>query len=253
MRGFGTPASARASMIVALAIAGLASTSQAATKHQTPPPGKLPFLYNTTGFVNVQAAPGSVTGPTLLQYEGVTGATFTPGSANPIQLGQFVVPSSTATNGQSTTYDHTPFVIQVRAPEFDKTTTVPILDRAFPSLGRKLDLKSVNESSLLIRGQLNGTVSPTGLSQVIATVNSIRPGGLEAQTQDHVTHYSFPVRFADLKLPPSWTMSTTTQPSPLAASETFTPTPAPAPEPSTIAIFATALGVGVLARRRASR
>ena len=90
MRGFGIPASARAPMIVALAIAGLASTSQAATKHQNPPPGKLPFLYNTTGMVNVQAAPGSVTGPALLQYEGVTGATFMPGSGIPIQLGQLL-------------------------------------------------------------------------------------------------------------------------------------------------------------------
>ena len=78
MRGFGIPAAARASMVVGLAIAGLASTSQAAAKHQNPPPGKLPFLYNTTGLVNVQGAPNSVNGPALLQYQGVTGATFTP-------------------------------------------------------------------------------------------------------------------------------------------------------------------------------
>jgi hypothetical protein len=249
MRGFGILGAARASMMLALAIAGLASTSRAATKHQNPPPGKAPFLYNTTGLVNYQAAPSSVTGPALLQYQGVTGATFTPGI--PIQLGQFVVPASTATNGQATTYDNTPFVIQLRAPEFDKTSSVPLLDKAFPKLGRQLSLKTVNESSLLIRGELNGTVSPTGLSQVVATVNSIQPGGLELKTQDHVTHYSFPVRFADLKLPPSWTMSATPQPSPLAAAQTFTP--APAPEPSTIAIFATALGGVVLARRRTSR
>jgi hypothetical protein len=240
-------------MALALAIAGLAPTSQAATKHQEPP-GKLPFHYDTTGLVNLQAAPTSVTGPAVLQYQGVTGATFTPGSGDPIQLGQFVVPASTNTNGQATTYDHTPFEIQVHAPEFDKTSTVPVLDKAFPKLGRKLSLKTVNESSLLIRGQLNGTVSPTGLSHVVATVNSIRPGGLEATTQDHITHYSFPVRFADLKLPPSWTMSTvTTQPSPLAASQIFPPTPTPAPEPSTIALFAAILGGIALARRRASR
>ena len=98
MRGFGIPAAARASMALALAIAGLASTSQAATKHQNPPPGKLPFLYNTTGLVEVQATPSTVTGPAILQYQGVTGATFTPGSGIPIQLGQFVVPASAATD-----------------------------------------------------------------------------------------------------------------------------------------------------------
>jgi len=248
MRGFGIPAAARASMVLALAVA----PARAATQHNESSVRR-PFNYHTTGIVGIHAAPNSVHGPAVLQYQGVAGSTYLPGAGQPIDLGQFVVPPGTVTNGQATTYDHTPFAVQVRAPEFDKTSSVPLLDKAFPKLGNKLGLKTVTESSLLIRGQLNGTVSPAGQSDVTATINTVRPGGLEKQTQDHVTRYAFPIRFGDLTLPPSWMMSSMTPGMAAASAELLTPAPTAAPEPSTLALFGAILGGLALARRRNSR
>ena len=159
-----------------------------------------------------------------------------------------------------------------------------MLDRAFPSLGRSFHLKTNTVNSLLITGVLNGTVSGTGASGVAATVESVKLGGLQAHTQDHITKYTFPIRFAQLKLPPSWTIGSSVVPNtpanaaliPAAYQPTATATPpagaavpaaaaemlaapgvllepTPTPEPSTIVIFAVALGGLAVARRRAAR
>ncbi len=265
MRGSKLDAAARAAA-VALAIGSVFSpiSARGATKHHvtTPPPSTASFAYNTTGAVEIQAAPASVAGPALLQFQGVTNGIYTPASGQPIQLGEFVLPASATTNGLPTTYTGTPFVVEIKAPEFDKTSQVPLLGKAFPKLGNSLHLKSVTLNSLLLRGHLDGTVSPAGQSNVVATVDSIKLGGLEAHTMDHVTRYTFPIRFGALKLPPSWAMSptqaTNTARTPTtAAAQMLAPSPAaevlsptPTPEPSTLVVFAVALGGLALARRR---
>jgi len=277
MRGYRFPTAARASAL-ALAIASAASPglAVAATKHHTPTTAPSSFEYDTTGSVKAEAAPVSVAGPAVLQFQGVTKGTYAPGSGQAINLGQFVVSPSTASPGVATTYTNTPFEIQVRAPEFDKTSSIPLLSKALPKLGRSLHLKTVTMNSLLIDGHLTGTVDTSGRADVTARVDSVKLGGIQAHTQDHITRYTFPIRFNQLKLPTSWSMSalapnptlaTTPLPAqsyaspaaavvqPAPAAEMLAPgptTPTPTPEPSTFAIFAVALGGLALARRRAT-
>ncbi len=249
MRGFNSLATARApGLALALAIGWAPAIASAA---RSPAP---PFAYNTSGSVDVRSAPGSVVGPAVLQYEGVGGATFAPSSGQTFDLGRFVPLPGAGADGQTTTFTDTPFEVQVRAPELDRTTRVPVLDRLFPSFGRRLGLKTQTENSLLIRGDLNGKVGPDGKADLAETVTSIRPGGHDLQTQDHVTHYTFPIRLADLKLPASWKMAVMTAPGrrPPAA-EILVSDPTPTPEPSTIVIFAAALGGLALSRRRRPR
>ncbi|WP_435009004.1 PEP-CTERM sorting domain-containing protein [Tundrisphaera lichenicola] len=242
MRGFGiSQAISRAPMALALAIAGLSSTAQAATQ-QNAAAIRRPLIYNTTGVINYKAGQGTIEGPSVLQFQGVSHASYTPKSGETIQLGQFVIPATAVPTGQVTTYDHTPFTIEVRAPQFDKTSTVPLLHQILPKFGSRLGTKTVTEASLLIRGELNGTVSPTGESNVIATIKALKPGGMGGSTQDHLTRYSFPIRFGDLKLPPEKTLT------PPVAAQTILPTPAP--EPSTIALFTAIFGGMALARRQ---
>ena len=261
MRGCGTIAAARASLL-AVAIGSLWSPGVAlsATKHSAPSP-KLPFAYNTSGVVSVGADPGSVSGPAVLQFQGVTGASFDPRTGQPINLGQFVVTPSSLATGQATSFAGTPFEVEIRAPEFNKSSSVPVLDKLLPTFGKKLSLKTVTENSLLLKGHLDGTVGANGRANVTATVDSVKLGSLHAQTQDHVTHYAFPIRYSQLKLPSSWVMAATTIPSKVPATAGIAPAPAaqmfavatsptPTPEPSTILLFATAFGGLILARRR---
>ncbi len=281
MRGCGTLLAARASFL-AFVVGSLWAPGVAfsATKHPAPNP-KLPFAYDTSGIVNIGADPASVSGPAVLQFQGVTNASFDPLLKTPqvINLGQFVVEPSTLIAGQATTYSDTPFEVQVQTPEFNKTNTVPVLDKIFPTFGKQLDLKTVIENSLLLKGHLDGTVGANGQVNIVATVDSIKLGSINSASQDNVTHYAFPIRFSQFNLPPSWVLSatstsvTTSSPStapntittssttiPATTTTTIAPAPAaemliatsvtPTPEPSTIAFFAVALGGLVLGRRR---
>ena len=294
MHGYPALAAVRASFLAPAIAAGLLwppAVALSATKHTAPSP-KQPFAYNTSGDVSVAADPSSVSGPAVLQFEGVTGASFDPKSGQPINLGQFVVAPSSVAAGQATSFAGTPFEVQVDAPEFNKTSSVPVFDKLFPTFGKKLHLKTVIENSLLLKGHLDGVVGANGQANVTATVDSIKLGSMNVQSQDHVTHYTFPIRYGQLKLPTSWamgagsvttpasppiatpsnpggqvaqaqvvipspmgtTMATTSQIAPIPAAESFVvaPTPVPTPEPSTILLFATAFGSLAAARRRKS-
>ena len=204
----------------------------AAAKHHVPGPSAASFAYNTTGSIHVESAPSSVSGPATLQFQGVTNGVYTVAQGQSIQLGQFVVPASTNTYGSPTTFTNTPFELQVTAPEFNKTTTVPLLDKVFPTLGKSFHLKTETDNSLLIRGVLNGTVSASGQANLAATVGSIKLGGINATTTDHITRYTFPIRFSQLRLPSSWTES-----SPLAVN---VPLPTPTTPTQTYASTAAA-------------
>jgi hypothetical protein len=296
MRGTSVLAAARASL-TALAIVVLGATwcpgvALSATKHPAARTALSPFAYDTSGIVGIGAAPSSVLGPAVLQFQGLTGASYNPASGQPISLGQFVMNPSSTTNGTTTLYNGTPFEIQIQAPQLDKKSSFPVLGQLFPSLGKSLSLKTVNENSLLLKGHLVGTVAPNGQANVTATVDTVKLGSLATSTNDHITHYTFPIRFSQLKLPASWVMAGTTAPTkstlslasttisppaaqtlaiaqpqliatpvpaasiaPAPAAEMFavaTPIPTPTPEPSTILVFATAFGGLILARRRRS-
>ncbi len=168
------------------------------------------FDYNTTGIVRAQ--PSTISGPNQLAFSGVTGGNYVTGSNQTIQLGQFVVnPVTTASGADAvTTYRGTPFVIQIRAPEYDKTSSVPILSKVLPDFGKAFHLKTATLNSLLIRGHLDGTVNAAGVSNVTATVDSTRLGSVgTALPKNTAVNYTFPVHYGDLKLPTSWSMNTT--------------------------------------------
>jgi hypothetical protein len=232
----------------------------AATKH-IQLSAKLPFAYDTAGEVDVGADPASVNGSAVLKFQGIPSAMFDPRTGQTINLGQFVVAPASIVAGQTTTYTDTPFNVEIQTPEFNKTSQVALLDKLFPTLGKSLDLKTEIVNSLLIKGHLDGTVNANGQADVTATIDSIRLGSLAHETRDQVTHYEFPIRFSQLKLPSSWEMGTSvTTPSntvsaavvaPAPAAEMITvATPTPTPEPSTIVFFATALAGLVIGRKR---
>jgi hypothetical protein len=168
-----------------------------------------PFAYDTDGIVNIGADPASVSGPAVLQFQGVTAASFNPAVAQPINLGQFVAVPSSIASGQPTTYNNTPFEVEIQTPEFNKSSSVPVLDQIIPSLDKKLDLKSSVENSLLLKGHLNGTVSANGQVNIVATVDTIKLGSIDGGSSDQVVRYAFPIRYSQLILPPSWIISGT--------------------------------------------
>ncbi len=235
MRGC-TPlaAPARASLFLLIVGVGLISgpdLAYSSTKHAAPS-SKQPFAYDTSGVVGIGADPASVSGPAVLQFQGVTGASFNPAVVQPINLGQFVAVPSSLASGQTTTYSGTPFEVEVQTPEFNKTSSVPLLDQVFPTLNKPLNLKSSVENSLLLKGHLNGTVSGNGQVNVVATVDSIKLGSLAGASQSQVTHYVFPIRYSQFVLPPSWVLSGSTSsvtqptstPNPILSTMTTTPT-----------------------------
>ncbi len=240
------------------------------------------FEYNTSGEIRTHGAASTLTGPSQLSFSGVSNAVYATGSNQTIQLGQFVVNPVNTPSGASvvSTYRGTPFVIQIRAPAYDKTSKVSVLDNLLPSFGRAFHLKTQTINSLLIRGHLDGTVNGSSQSSVTATVDSVKLGGTQPTSKSYATNYTFPVRYSDLKLPTSWTMNTAGNalatlpgsipgmptPAAMTASAQILATPAaemlasgpgsptPTPEPSTIVIFAAAaVGVAWSRRRGMSR
>jgi hypothetical protein len=207
MRGTRVLAAARASL-TAVAFVVVVSTwcpgvALAATKRTD----ETPFAYNTSGVVGIGADPASVIGPAVLQFQGLSGASYDPAYGQPISLGQFVINPSTPTNGLTTIYNGTPFEVEIQVPGLNKTSTFPVLDSLFPGLGKDLSLKTLNENSVILKGTLTGTVAPDGQANVLATVNTIKLGSLDAPTSDHITHYTFPIHFSQLVLPSGWVMS----------------------------------------------
>lgn len=213
MRGTSLLAAAARASLTAVAFAVVGSTwCPGVALSSTKRTDETPFAYNTSGIVGIGAAPASVDGPAVLKFEGVTGASYDPAYGQPISLGQFVINPSTPTNGQGTIYNGTPFEIEIQAPELDKTSTFPVLDSLFPSLGKSLSLKTVNENSVILKGTLSGTVLADGQANIVATVDTIKLGSLDASTSDHITHYTFPIHFSQLVLPAGFVMNGSTVP-----------------------------------------
>ncbi len=242
MRGIATT-SARA-LIFAMAFAlGAAGAPTASLAAPLKPSAVRTFHYNTLGTVNASSAPLTVSGPAQLRFEGVDGGTFYPGSGQAMNIGQFVLNSTIP--GVATQFVGTPFRVQVRVPELDKTTKVPVLSSVFSRFGKALGVKTVTENSLILRGHLDGTVGADGRTDLKATVRSVKLGSLDPSTSEHVTKYTFPIRFGELKLPPNWAMADSAQPRASAQEVLATP----APEPASVLVFGATLGGLALARR----
>jgi hypothetical protein len=291
MRGRSPLAAARASVFalgLGIGLLGAPELVFSAAKTSAPS-AKKPFDYDTSGVVNIGSSPSSVSGPAVLQFQGVMGATFNPTVTQPINLGQFVLAPTSTTGGQTTTYNNTPFEVEVETPEFNKSNSVPVLDDIAPNLNKSLGLKTSIENSLLLKGHLDGTVTANGQVNVVATIDSIKLGSITPAGKNEVTQYSFPIRYSQFVLPPNFVLSTaspsvtvpTSTPNPIVTSlstnatmipattgtvapapaafsvivanpTTPAPLPVPAPEPSTIVLFATVLGGLALGRRHLS-
>ena len=202
------------SVVVAGTLGGLAApglVEAAATKATNKYQQIVPTSFDYTSTGSIRNRPATISGPAQLSFSGVPAGTYVTGSNQTIQLGQFVVtPAKTATGADAvTTYNGTPFVIQIRAPQFDKTSDVPVLSKILPNFGKTFHLKNQTIDSLLIKGHLNGTVSGSGASNVTATVDQTRLGTIDPLPKNTAVNYSFPVRYGQLKLPTSWKMNTT--------------------------------------------
>lgn len=249
MRGL-TPRTSRA---LALACAGLLLLAATPTRSVAAPiqaAANRSFHYNTSGKVYAAGDPKTVSGPALLRFDGVKNQVYYPNSNQDINLGQFVVDSTIP--GQATTFDGTPFRLQIQVPELDKTSKVPLLSSVFSRFGRDLRLKTVTQNSVLLRGFLNGTVNADGSNNLRATIRSVKLGSLDPGTSDHLTKFVFPIRFGELKFPPNWTVASSAYPNSMFAAQVLA---TPAPEPASVLVFAAALGGLALAhhRRRAGR
>lgn len=159
-------------------------------------------------------------GPGTADITGSPAISFVPvqdGSVNTnsnISLGTFVVAS--LPNGQSTTYDNTPFSLSMIPDSFNGTT--------------------MQEAPVVINGYLNGTVSGSNQSSVVVTFNPSTTSAFAIGTGAGTLDLS---NSRELLVPSSVNGGQTTLQAQVTASVI---SPTPAPEPSTIALFLSMVG-----------
>jgi hypothetical protein len=205
------------------------------TSAATADPISSSFTYNTTGEL-LRDAPSSndVPGPAALAFEPVTGGAYDASST--LSLGRFVV---TPPSQGVTTYHDTPFFIALNAPQFGAT----VVDPAPPGTPYSQLKITENFGGFMLRGWLNGTVSSTGQSDVVATFASTHPDPLywgPVPADQRVLKDVLPVAMGDLTLPN--TLDITSAADVVVAVST--------PEPQSLAVFLVALlGIGAYGRR----
>ncbi len=183
--------------------------------------------YSTSGQINSTG----VTGSPVISFDSVQNNSFT--SPSDFSLGQFVV--AKLPEGQTATYTNTPFSITFLANTVNGQAPSP------------------NESPIVVTGQLNGSVSGAGQSNVEAKFDPIK--GSKFLTGSLSNTLSIPN--SPLSLVPSTTNAGQTS---AQAFLTNSETPGgggttnQVPEPTSVALFLTVLGgIGLRQRLRASR
>lgn len=178
--------------------------------------------YTTSGSIDS----GGVSGPGVISYIPVSNGTFNSPSA--FSLGDFQ--TAALPSGQSTTYVNTPFHITFLANTVNGNTPNP------------------NQTPIQVSGVLNGTVTGSNQSSVVATFDPI------SNSTFLTGQYSNTIGILDspLSLVPSTTNNGQT--SAQATLDTQFQGTNPIPEPTSIALFLTTLaGLGVRHRVRARR
>ena len=162
-----------------------------------------------------------VVGTQVLSFVPTSGGSFLAPSS--LGLGSFQAVAQPG--GSTTTYTNTPFSVKFNADALNGATFQP------------------NETPVTISGVLNGTISGSNQSNVVATFNSID----KAAFQTGLYSNSLVIPTSGLNIVPS---SSNGGMSSVQVSLTSTATGSPVPEPSTVLVFgASALGL-VLWRRR---
>jgi len=186
--------------------------------------------YTTTGQVwpwtqGNGAVPG-ITGTNVISFQGITNGSFlAPGA---LSLGNFVV--SQPTSG-STTYNNTEFTIELQTNLGGNVTASPTV---------------LPYSSVIIDGVLNGTVSASGQSNVIASVVSVvadPPLQIPENKAVPTLDSPFPIAALNVAQPVVLSLSPSGGETPLLAQVTTVP------EPSALVVIATAMAGATWIRR----
>jgi hypothetical protein len=179
---------------------------------------------------NVDGSRGSLTGPSVATFRGVTAGTFNlPGS---IHLGDLVVtPSAT---GVSSHYSDVPFQIQFTAPDYHRVVGTPDVLNGGPV--------TQYDAQFVLLGHLDGTVQGNGKADLTLTVDRILPGGLFMQTTDRSYLSDLPFSLNSLIAAPNFHLSTAAGGGSLSLDAQVVP------EPSTLAFLSVVVAVLVLRR-----
>jgi hypothetical protein len=180
------------------------------------------IVYGTAGVV---LPFGGQTGPSAVTFTGVpNGAQFTDSST--FSLGTFQV--TPPADGSTSSYNNTPFLIQLSGNQ------VGVANPAITVL-----------NSILIYGRLNGSVSDTSPSSIVATIDAIQPGIVPLNPPGSFNFTQLlPFDPSALKVATNTLLS-----SDGSGATTLTALVDNTPEPGTLAIFGAIAALGVLRHR----
>jgi hypothetical protein len=195
-------------------------------------PSNSTFGYSTAGSIDTTKAGDGVSGTNVISFVPITNSQVS--ATSNVPLGFFQVAAELS--GQSTTYTNTPFSINfIPATVAGETPTT--------------------SSPVTITGVLNGTISGSNQSSVVATFNTFNGvSTIDTAAGTYSSTLTIP-QSNMLPLVPSSAGSGATTVSGMIATNLSPTNEVPAPEPSTIALFlSTVCGLGlrkyVLARRQ---
>jgi hypothetical protein len=191
--------------------------------------------YSTQGWVSTQAS------QTPLQFTGIQNGK-TNGS-EPFSLGSFSINAQT---GVTTTYDHTPFVIDFIAPAYDRTVW-----------GDSFATSKFYEGSFSVSGYVDGTISADGNALLNLTLNQqIMPRFDIARPTAGIYLNGLPFPLSDVKVPQSLSLHVESALDIPGAKITNMPVEVTAtivPEPGGIAVFLAGIAALGLRGRRGRR
>jgi PEP-CTERM motif len=190
-----------------------------------------PISYETHGYIwpwkyGDGASPG-FSGPNVISFQGLRGGTISAGEAFP--LGQFIM--SLPPEGQSTTYDNASFSIVLDTSPGNQPPPAPTGYTPY--------------SSVVMSGVLDGTITSSGESNVVAHILTIEPNTpLSTMLGSFHPFFDLPFPLSALVVDQTLTL---VAPGEAGSATTLFATVRAVPEPSTSAMFLLgtfALGIG---------